>query len=137
MGKYTYRQEWVKCGKAQCKRCPHGPYWYAYWSEKGKLHKRYIGKNLPHEDATQEEPPSRETIDPRDEIFRAGSCDLGLAATILGVSRDATFATVKAAYFKLALASHPDRGGDEHCFKLYAAAWEVFRRVKGERWSRA
>jgi hypothetical protein len=44
----TYRQEWVKCGKANCKPCQdgqgHGPYWYAYWSEKGRTRKRYIGK---------------------------------------------------------------------------------------------
>ena len=48
-GKMTYRLEWVKCG-AKCK-CNggkgHGPYWYAYWRENGKLKKRYIGKELP------------------------------------------------------------------------------------------
>src|SRR2546423_12833846 len=29
--KITYRQERVRCGRANCTRCPHGPYWYAYW----------------------------------------------------------------------------------------------------------
>lgn len=43
----TYRQEPVKCGKSGCTRCPHGPYWYAYWREEGKLRSRYIGKTLP------------------------------------------------------------------------------------------
>jgi len=23
--------------------CPHGPYYYAYWKENGKLKKKYIG----------------------------------------------------------------------------------------------
>lgn len=43
----TYRLEPVKCGKNGCTRCPHGPYWYAYWREEGKLRSRYIGKTLP------------------------------------------------------------------------------------------
>ncbi len=43
----TYRLESVKCGKAECRRCPHGPYWYAYYREKGRLRSRYIGRELP------------------------------------------------------------------------------------------
>ena len=46
-GKVTYRLEPVRCGKRGCTRCPHGPYWYAYWREEGKLKSRYIGKTLP------------------------------------------------------------------------------------------
>jgi len=38
------RQQSVKCGKATCTRCPHGPYWYAYWWEDGKRRSRYLGK---------------------------------------------------------------------------------------------
>ena len=45
----TYRQEAVRCGKASCASCPHGPYWYAYWREDGRRHKRYIGRHLPGE----------------------------------------------------------------------------------------
>jgi hypothetical protein len=39
-----YRQEFVRCGKRGCKSCPHGPYWYAYYREKGRLKSRYIGR---------------------------------------------------------------------------------------------
>ena len=46
-GKVTYRQERVRCGRENCTRCPHGPYWYAYWREDGRLRSRYIGKELP------------------------------------------------------------------------------------------
>src|SRR5712691_964019 len=43
-GNATIRQEYAKCGKSDCPRCKHGPYYYAYWKDdKGKLHKRYIG----------------------------------------------------------------------------------------------
>ena len=47
--KVTYRQEHVRCGKPGCGRCPHGPYWYAYWREGGRVRSRYIGKSLPAE----------------------------------------------------------------------------------------
>ena len=43
----TYRLESVRCGKPGCTTCPHGPYWYAYFREGGKLKSRYIGKELP------------------------------------------------------------------------------------------
>jgi hypothetical protein len=46
-GKVTFRQERVRCGRASCTRCPHGPYWYAYWREDGRLRSRYVGKELP------------------------------------------------------------------------------------------
>ena len=46
-GKVSFRQEMVRCGKEGCTTCPHGPYWYAYWRESGRMRSRYIGKNLP------------------------------------------------------------------------------------------
>lgn len=45
--KVTYRRQNVRCGKRGCTRCPHGPYWYAYWREDGRLRSRYIGRRLP------------------------------------------------------------------------------------------
>ena len=45
-GSVTYRQERVRCGREGCTTCPHGPYWYAYWREGGRLRSRYIGKEL-------------------------------------------------------------------------------------------
>jgi hypothetical protein len=48
-GKVTFRQETVRCGKKGCTRCPHGPYWYAYWREGGRMRSRYVGKTLPGE----------------------------------------------------------------------------------------
>ena len=46
----SYRLERVRCGKQGCKCASgnlHGPYWYAYWTEKGKTRSQYIGKRLP------------------------------------------------------------------------------------------
>ncbi len=49
VGSVTLRQETVRCGKKGCTRCPHGPYWYAYWREEGRTRSRYVGKELPGE----------------------------------------------------------------------------------------
>lgn len=43
------RSQEVRCSKPSCTKCPHGPYWYAYWREGGRAHSRYLGKKLPEE----------------------------------------------------------------------------------------
>ena len=45
----SLRQQAVRCGKPGCTKCPHGPYWYAYWTENGKRRSRYVGKLLEEE----------------------------------------------------------------------------------------
>ena len=45
-GKVSFRQEHVRCGREGCSRCPHGPYWYAYWRENGRQRSKYVGKDL-------------------------------------------------------------------------------------------
>ena len=46
----TIREEFVKCGKDSCERCPHGPYYYAYWKDNVNgnsiLKKKYLGTML-------------------------------------------------------------------------------------------
>lgn len=48
-----YRQQYVRCGKAGCRRCPpagpgHGPYWYGfYWDYRQRTRSFYVGKSLP------------------------------------------------------------------------------------------
>lgn len=51
MGHRLYQFERVRCGKVGCKCAGengelHGPYWYAYWRDNGKLKSRYVGKKL-------------------------------------------------------------------------------------------
>ncbi len=38
--------EMVRCGKDGCRQCPHGPYWYVYWSEPGVTKTAYVGKGV-------------------------------------------------------------------------------------------
>jgi len=48
-----YRQQYVRCGKATCTKCPpagpgHGPYWYGfYWDYQQRTRSFYVGKQLP------------------------------------------------------------------------------------------
>lgn len=48
-----YRQQYVRCGKPGCRRCPpfgpgHGPYWYGYyWTYRQRTRSFYVGKQLP------------------------------------------------------------------------------------------
>jgi hypothetical protein len=42
--KVRLRSRMVRCGKEACTACPHGPYWYAYWTEGGRRRSRYVGK---------------------------------------------------------------------------------------------
>lgn len=51
IGDRLYQLELVRCGKAGCKCAGidgelHGPYWYAYWREDGRLKSRYVGKRF-------------------------------------------------------------------------------------------
>lgn len=39
----TYERRPVLCGKTGCRKL-HGPYWYAYWTQGGRVRTVYIGK---------------------------------------------------------------------------------------------
>jgi len=60
--KITYRREEVRCGKSNCTRCPHGPYWYAYWREDGKLRSKYLGSAKARE--PHQPPPTQASSSP-------------------------------------------------------------------------
>lgn len=48
MGTRTYQLREVVCGRDNCTKCPHGPYWYVVVAVGvGNSVQRYIGKNLP------------------------------------------------------------------------------------------
>lgn len=47
LGSLTFRWETVRCGKKNCTKCPHGPYWYVYWKDNGRTRSRYVGRDLP------------------------------------------------------------------------------------------
>lgn len=120
MTRFTYRSEYIRCGKAGCRKCPHGPYWYAYWKESGKTRKKYCGKTRPVEEPAEQ---PAELGDRRDDIFDSRRASMGLAWEIIGMERSTDQASVKRRFRELMLKHHPDRGGDEKEAKRISAAW--------------
>lgn len=48
IGGYTYELRNVFCGKKQCSKCPHGPYYYLKFKLRtGRQVQKYLGKTLP------------------------------------------------------------------------------------------
>ncbi len=48
MTKGSVHAQWVKCGKAGCKCARgelHGPYFYVFWRENGRLRKKYVRRS--------------------------------------------------------------------------------------------
>lgn len=58
-GEWTFRLEYVKCGKERCKNDRHGPYWYGYRTSGGKTVSKYFGKKLPGEKREQATPAKK------------------------------------------------------------------------------
>lgn len=44
---YAFERRYIKCGRDNCVRCPHGPYFYAFWRKGSRMRNRYIGRYLP------------------------------------------------------------------------------------------
>lgn len=128
----TFEQEYVRCGKPACKSCPHGPYWYAYWREDGKVKKRYIGKLMPKETKPdnqdcQESKRTKELVRIGEILFvnRGDSLMKTRAArAVLGVSAGTGFMEARRRFRALAQVHHPDRGGNDLVARIIFAAWD-------------
>ncbi len=137
----TLRSEWVRCGK-RCGGCPHGPYWYAYWREEGRVRKRYVGKGDPRRDDGPAREGDGEGVPPRppapahvwDAILSDRTATAELARSILGIGPSAGKDGAKIAYRKLAKDHHPDRnpGSQDRTFLYVQAAYSYL--VKWMRW---
>ncbi len=44
--KFFLRLVMLTCGKRNCTKCPHGPYWYFGYSHRRKVRQIYLGKTL-------------------------------------------------------------------------------------------
>jgi hypothetical protein len=74
--------------------------------------------------------PSRESRVPRAARAPRGAEGESAASiwAVLGVSRDATLAELKAAYRQKVLKAHPDHGGEEGTFRRVVEAYEEAQR---------
>lgn len=82
--KVTYRQQYTRCGKQRCRKCRegagHGPYWYAYWSEKGRTVSKYIGTRLPEHVETAQQPTEDATREPNRSTNTVGITGIHIAS---------------------------------------------------------
>jgi hypothetical protein len=88
-GARCYRLEKIKCGKKGC-RCTrgelHGPYWYAYYRENGRMRCEYMGKSLP-EHVNLENRARKACKRSEAERKRAAKMVLGVKETLAKLSR--------------------------------------------------
>jgi len=158
----TFEQKYIRCGKAGC-RCmnggaPHGPYWYAFWTdERGRTHARYVGKNRDAGARSQQQrqraagqqsppppPPGDQQRRRAEEQARERSqrpppppprsprqVQDELDAALFGVSVDVTQAELKRAYRRAALEAHPDRGGSHQRMVDVNTAYERMAKRRG------
>lgn len=121
--KWSYRCEYVKCGKSGCRSCPHGPYWYGYRTEEGRTKKKYFGKADPRVERTAEQ----SFEDPRCAIFNRATATLTLARDILGVRPAAKLDAYRSRFRECTKKHHPDRGGSDYEMSLINAAWSYVK----------
>jgi len=129
--KITWRCEYVRCGNPRCRSCPHGPYWYGYWKEGGRLRKRYHGRTDPRErDRAGRAGGAARNADPADDIFNRETATPFLAYIILGVPAPHTWASIQAAYKARVLECHPDRGGTVLTMQRVTAAYTYLKAIR-------
>ena len=124
----TYRLEFVRCSKPRCwcnrarggrlRNDGHGPYWYAYWREGDRVHKKYIGKRAPHGARNPNTPPPAAHTSKGTDDY-----------STIGVNPGSSWDDVRRAYRRAAFAAHPDRGGGETKMKGINAAYERLKRA--------
>ena len=123
----SFQAKYIRCGKATCRSCPHGPYWYRYWREGKKTRCEYVGKVDPRKDADKGE----EETCRLDEIFDRRKATAKLAFEILGLPAQVNEQAAKKAYRDLSKKLHPDRGGDHRSFVRLNAAWSYLKALNG------
>lgn len=127
MAEWTYRCEYVCCGRCST-RCAHGPYWYRYRRENGRLKKEYCGKTDPRPEAERKRAAAR----PAGPPWWEGMCDKKtanerLALRVLGLEEACSRDQVYQAFRRMSLELHPDRGGTTSRMQAVNAAWSFLR----------
>ncbi len=110
---WTYELRYVVCGKPNCAKCGiwnrvgHGPYWYGYRRENGKVKSKYFGKKDPR---YVSKPPPQPPRAP-DRWYHPKRMDYNAALRIMGFTSQPSRLELKARYRSLLSEHHPDHGG--------------------------
>jgi hypothetical protein len=131
----SYQCKWIRCGKAACKSCPHGPYWYRFWRDGSSTRCEYIGKELPRDAESGGESATnagdmRKTSSPFEAMLNQRTASIALAYEILGVGASTAWAAIKDKYKRLMMQHHPDRGGSIRMSIYINAAFEYLKKAR-------
>lgn len=100
----------------------HGPYWYAYWKEDGRLFKQYIGRRTPTGSPSPKEapppppPPASSRSRPLDDY------------ETIGIPSSSSWQEIRRGFKRAVFAAHPDRGGKVEELKRINLAYERLRK---------
>jgi predicted ATPase/DNA-binding SARP family transcriptional activator/Tfp pilus assembly protein PilF len=89
----TYTQQFRRCGKPDCAACTpgkpgHGPYWYAYWRQDGRVRTRYLGRRGPPGAATATVPfPLAPSVHESPSSAQTAAASVALRVQTLGAFR--------------------------------------------------
>lgn len=143
----TYRLQYILCGKEKCwcagwkskpgrtkRNFGHGPYWYAFWHEKGKMRSAYVGKERPgstrgehrederaREENRRRAPPAPPPRKPLENDWQT-----------VGVRQGAPWDDVRRAYRAASKKHHPDVGGDPRKMVRLNQAFARIRHAMGK-----
>jgi hypothetical protein len=138
---WTMEARFINCGKARCRSCPHGPYWYGRRKVGGRVETRYFGREYPQVKAAPPPPPPRPGEPARkpphrhDAIHNSMTATAALAKEIMGILPNAviTLMSLNALYRQLIMVHHPDRGGDRDTMSRINSAYAyLVRMFRGE-----
>jgi len=90
----TYSRQYRRCRKPGCGQCAdgnpgHGPYWFAYWRENGRLFSRYLGKTMPAEASGAKEPDPLDAAPPSTalRVYTLGGLAVWRGAELIPAAR--------------------------------------------------
>ena len=118
---FILKEEYVKCGKANCNSCPHGPYWYIYYhSDEGKMKKRYYGKQPWDEEAV--------LADGLNRLIAGFPVEDWVLQEVLQYTPGASFSSVRGLYRRRAkLVEGGHTAEARKARKAFKNAWDQYR----------
>lgn len=131
MPHWTYRLRYIRCGKPNC-RCAtgdgHGPYWYGYRHQNGRMYTHYFGRRP---SSTFDPPPPEARAEARASENRwtfTGKMNLTTALRIFAIPRIPSQDELTARWRRLIWEHHPDHGGDVRIAAAINAAYHYLKR---------
>jgi len=128
MENWSYQLRYIRCGKG-CRTCTvgpgHGPYWYGFRREGGRVRSKYFGARPTS--TFNYVPPTTETPPTNGRFVYHGKMDYRTALRIMAFDRRPNNLTLQARFRSLIMDHHPDHGGDTRVAAAIIAAYNYLK----------